>query len=536
MDLINEQRLKGMDYSLKGAISTIAFCVVIEIVFLLGYIFKFLTVSWQPPLIAGVVLVFGVIIYFLCRKNVISWVMPYLVTTTTTLALTIALGFVNPVIRIPFFLIYFYIVFHPAVLLGLSQGLYAVILVDVSYCVMIFATRGLYPDMNIGLELVKLLFFTFITLMLILDFDKNLKRIQNIRRLIGLAEQGDYSVVVKDTERDEIAFLGGSVNKLVESQTGLIRLIIETTKTLSDMSEQMAKTANEMSTSITNIVQTTQGMTQGTTEQFSELDRTIQVGKSLSEISFEVVNNVKKIEESSLNVSKRASSALSQSDVVVQNIELIGNRYSSLITLMNKLQNISSTISKIVETINAISEKINILSLNASIEAARAGEYGRGFSIVADEVKKLADNTQASASEINSIINEMTESITVVMKSGEEVNRAIASGSIEIKSTTDSLRNISNQVLELNTAIKSIKEIISREEKEITNIIGQVERSHTISKDNSSAAEEVLASLEEQSAATQQFSATSEELVAVASKLKDMVKSINLGEKEKKID
>jgi len=534
MDLINEQRSKEMDYTLKGAIATIAYCLIIEFVFLFGWLFKFLYVSYVPPLIAGIVFLFGLALYLLCKKNFVSPLMPYLVTATTTLALTIALGFVNPLIRIPFFLIYFYIVFHPAVLLGLLNGAFAVVLVDLAYLIMIFATRSLYPEMSIGLEVVKLVFFTFITLMLIFNFDRNLKRIRNIRILLGKAEQGDYTVHVHDNEKDEIAFLGHSVNRLVESQSGLIRLIFETTTALSEMSEQMAKTANEMSTSVASIVTTTQNMTDGTNEQFNELDRTIQVGKSLSEISFEVVNNVKKIEEFSLNVTNRASSALSQSDVVVQNIELIGDRYSSLIKLMNKLQDISSAISKIVETINTISEKINILSLNASIEAARAGEYGRGFSIVADEVKKLADNTQASAMEIGTIINEMKDSIRIVTESGEEVKKAIASGSVEIKSTTDSLKSISSRVLELNTAIKNIKDMISREEREITNIIGQVERSHGISKDNSASAEEVLSSLEEQSAATQEFSATSEELVAVANKLKEMVKNITLHDAEKK--
>ena len=192
-------------------------------------------------------------------------------------------------------------------------------------------------------------------------------------------------------------------------------------------------------------------------------------------------------------------------------------------SLMAQLQDTSYAISKIVKNIDAIAEKINILALNASIEAARAGEYGRGFSIVADEIKKLADSSQGSASEIAKIIKQMVESQQTVAESTEEVNTAIKNGSVVIKSTADALTDISSKVLELNTAIKNIKEVIATEEEEITSMIKQIESSHTISEENSTAAQQILASIQEQSAASQEFSASSKELVSMANKLKEMV-------------
>jgi len=523
-----ELREKEKDFTIKSAVATMVLCVMIEIIFVLGLIYKFMVITFTFPLLVALIFLSTVILYFLCRKNIFSPVMPYLITTITALVFSIAFGFVNPAVRIPFFLIYFYIVLHPAMLLGARHGMYAIVLVDLSYIVMVFMTRSRFPDTSIEIEVIKLLFFSFISLFLISQFDKNLKRIQKIRTITAQAEQGNLTVRLTATEKDEISFLGQGINRLLETESKMIKVIGETVNSLTDMSKQVASTANEIATSISEIAQTTQTMNSGITEQFNELEKTITRTKSLEQASYDVVNNVKKIESFSLSVSESASNAIEQSDVVTSNIELIGKRYAYLTSLLTKLQDVSTTINKIIKTMDSISEKINILSLNASIEAARAGEFGRGFSIVADEVKKLADSSQESASEIGKITREMMDSINTVTESTEEVNKAITNGTVVIKSTVESLKGISNMVLELNTAIKNIKDMISQEEGEINDIVRRVESSHSISKDNTAAAEQILASVEEQSAASEQFSATSEQLVAVSKKLKEMIQNFKI--------
>ncbi len=529
MDIIKEEQgIKGRDFSLKGSISTMAFCFLLEIIFILGYMFKFLLMPVIIPIIALAVFIFGFVLYSLLKKNIYSPIMPFLITAVTTSLLSTALGYIDPVIRVPFFLIFFYIIIHPAVFLGRKNGLFAIVVVDLSYLSMILMTRSQYPWLDINIEILKLALLTFIGLMLVSDFDKTLQRIRTMRVAAARAEQGDLTVEITDKETDELSFLAKSFNRIIQSEAELIRLVKNMVESLIDMSQQIASTADEMAGASSEIVHTTQKMTEGINEQYNELDRTITIGKNLSEASFEVVSNVKKIEEFSFGVSDSASSAIGQSEVVINNIELIGKRYDYLTTLMTKVQEISLAINKIVNTMDAIAEKINILSLNASIEAARAGEYGRGFSIVADEIKKLADSSQESASEIGRIIKEMMESIRTVTESTEEVNTAISDGSIVVKSTADAMKVISTNVIELNSAIKNINEMIAKEEEEITNIIKQVEGSHSISRDNSAAAEQILASIQEQSAAAQEFTATSQELVTVSSRLQEMVRKFNV--------
>ncbi len=526
--LSDEQRQKEKHFVYQGAISTMLFSFIVEIIFAVGSVYRFLFVPSSVIIITAACFLFGLIMYVLNRRNVHSWFMSFLITTCTAAVVTFALGSVSPIIRVPFFLIYLYIVLHPSFFLGIINGLYAILFIDVAYLIMIFTTQSKYPETVIGLEIVKLFIFSFISIMLIIDFNSMLSRVKNMRRIIQKAEDGDLTVRFNDQNKDEISFLSLSVNRILDAQTNIIKLIIEIVHSLSAMSEQIAATASEMASSTSEIVQTTQRMTEGINSQFNELDKTIDTGKNLSELSYSIVNDVKKIEDFSVGVSDSASGAISQSDVVINNIELIGKRYGNLTALLAKLGDISLTINKIVNTIDSISEKINILSLNASIEAARAGEYGRGFSIVADEVKKLADSSQVSAAEISRIIKDMMESIKTVSETTNDVNRAIEDGSIVVKSTADSLTGISNRVIELNQLIRNIKEMISKEEGSITSIIQQVEISHNVAKDNSAAAQQILASIQEQSAATEEFSAASEELLSVLNRLKEITQKFKL--------
>lgn len=530
MSANEEIRLKGLNFSKKGSIATMFFCLLIEIVFLFGWLLKFLIVPVIIPVFTAAVFFFALIVYYLTKKGVHSAVIPYSITTLTTVILTLCLSFIEPQLRIPFFVIYFYIVLHPAYLLGMTNGLYAVVLVDIAYGAMVILSQTTYPEINLGLEFVKLIFFTFISFLLIIDFDRDLSRIRQLRSLMDKIEKGDLTVKIEEKKDsfDEISLLEKTLKNLVETEADLIKLILESSKYLNSISTQIASTSNELSTAISEIVSTTQKMTEGVDRQYEELDKSISLGKSLSEISFTVVDNIKKVEGYASNFSTSASSGLNQSDVVIKNIEIIGSRYEYLIGLMAKLHDISNTITKIIETINKISEKINILSLNASIEAARAGEFGRGFSIVADEIKKLADNTQNSAMEIGEIVKEMIDSIKSVAESSEEVRKAIYDGNQVVKSTTESLKTISSAVIELNNAIKNIKNVISREEEEINKMLKQIEDSFNISKDNSSAAEEILASLEQQSAATEEFAATSQELLNITNRLTKMIQNFKI--------
>ncbi len=528
MNSIDNKSLDRNRITMRGSAILMASCTALEVIFFLGYIFKFLLVPGIVPLITALAFLFALFIYILSKKGAAVPSTPYILSTGAVIFLTIGLGFLDPFARIPFFLIYIYIIIMPTLYLGKNIGLYNIFLFDLSYIIMVLITKTYYPNTYIEIELVKAAILTFILWIIISHLGDNIKRIQKISNAVAKASEGDLTIRITDERGDEISRLTQNLNILIQNLSGIVKAVISIAGNLSEMSKHIASTANELATSSSDIVHSTQQFAGATNEQFDELDKTIGLSKNLSEVSFDVVANVKKIEEFSVDVSDNASAGLKQSDIVINNIELIKKKYDYLDSLMQRLQDISSTINKIVTTINTIAEKINILALNASIEAARAGEYGRGFSIVADEISRLADSSQESASEIGKIMNEMMDSIKTVTQGTGEVNKSITDGSVVIRSTVNSLKDISNRVLQLNQAIKDIKKVISNEEEAITEIVKQVEKSFGIARDNAAAAEQILSSLQEQAAASEEFSATSKELISAANQLKQIVEHFQI--------
>ncbi|MDI6740304.1 MAG: methyl-accepting chemotaxis protein [Candidatus Edwardsbacteria bacterium] len=528
MDIRNERREKALDYTLKAAISTMILTTVVGVIMALGWKYKFMEFPVKLTYLVMGDFILALVLFALGKRNVFHYGMSFILSTANILILSYALAYVSPATRFPFFLFYFYIVLHPAMMLGLFNGGCAVLLTDVSYLLMIFLTGKQYPEVSLGLEIAKLVIFTIVSMMLILDMEKNLKRIGIIRKLMGQAEQGDLTQRAIDREKDEIFFLGISLNNMLENEIKIVSLIAEAVQTLVGMSRQISSTAGELTTSIAEIVKTTHEMTDNVKVQQSEMSATLQTAGSLGGISLQTVEQAGKAEQFSGAVSETAASAIGQSDVASRNIGLIRERYQALSEQVKKFQELSSSINRMVESINAISSQINILSFNALIEATNAGEHGRGFSVVADEIQKLAKTTQSSAGGIGALMTGMQESLAQILAGADEVNRAISGGNVQIQAAAESLRDISSRVIELAAAVRAISEMTGREGKDVEKIVKQVGLASGLARDNAAAADRILSALEEQSAASQQFSAMSQELAAVSSNLEGMVRKFKI--------
>jgi hypothetical protein len=225
MDIRNERREKAKDYTLKAAIATMALCAVIAVMMAAGRRYGFLILP--PVVISWLAAGFGVAltVFALCQRGLFHYGMSFMMSASNAIIMCYAMSFISPGLRAPFFLFFVYIVLHPAMLLGAANGLWALFLVDASYLAMVFLTRTAYPGTSVGLEITTVVFFTAVTGMLMAGLQKNLVRIGNIRRLLGLAEGGDLTPRAVDREKDEIHFLGASCNNLLENEIRIIGMI-----------------------------------------------------------------------------------------------------------------------------------------------------------------------------------------------------------------------------------------------------------------------------------------------------------------------
>ncbi|MEH6711941.1 MAG: HAMP domain-containing methyl-accepting chemotaxis protein, partial [Paraglaciecola polaris] len=278
--------------------------------------------------------------------------------------------------------------------------------------------------------------------------------------------QGDLTKRVDVRSTDEIGELGEYFNAFVSKLQGIITEVVESASALSVAAEQMS-----------NVITVT---SDGLNRQNSE---TVQVATAITEMAA----TVEEVARNSQNASDEANSADGKAKLgnqaVAKTIETINELAAEVdnsAVVLEKLKGDSENISAVLDVIKNIADQTNLLALNAAIEAARAGEQGRGFSVVADEVRTLAQRTQSSTSEIEDLISALqkgAESAVVVMqqnrtKAAETVVQAALAGEFleAITQGVTTILDMNNQIAvaaeeqtvvaqEINRSIVSIESI-----------------------------------------------------------------------------
>lgn len=344
-------------------------------------------------------------------------------------------------------------------------------------------------SVNLGM-MVFLLITALLSIITYLIIRSIITPVERITQVISRIEQSkDLTLRCDASTQDELGKIAEHFNSMVGSFQQLIEQVIESVATINTSCKHVSENAMLAS--------------EGVAQQLNETD---MVATAITEMGATIDEIAKTTELAALKAGKTHDNAQSgqlEVEQTIHKIQSLAEQLNSSASVVDELERDSETIGSVLDVIRGIAEQTNLLALNAAIEAARAGEQGRGFAVVADEVRSLAMRTQSSTQEIANIIQTLqsrTRSIVQLMdasqkQGSESAEQAAAAGAL-LKLINNDVRNIMDMSTQIAAAIEEQSMVAAEVNKNVVVIRDIAEESSKAADANASASDELKAQAE----------------------------------------
>ena len=339
----------------------------------------------------------------------------------------------------------------------------------------------------------------------------------------ALYSQGDLTRTILVSSRDEIGEVGIAMNRMQEHLKSLVLNIRQKSALLAQAAGQLGANADQSADSANSVAEAISEVAAGADNQNRTIETVISNVAQNAEDVQRMGQQTAGAADSSKAVAHKAEDGEIAAERAVNQMDQIEETVERSATVVAKLGTMSQEIGHIVETISDIAGQTNLLALNAAIEAARAGESGRGFSVVAEEVRKLAEQSDQAAQQIATLIGGIqteTENAVAVMAAG---TREVRTGAEVVRTAGRSFQEINELVAGVSDQVRGISESFGSLAEGNTQILQAMQDLKAIGETASQQTQNVSAATQEQSAAMQEIASAGHELTRYAEELQQAV-------------
>lgn len=355
-----------------------------------------------------------------------------------------------------------------------------------------------------------------------------IKPLKDLIKQIRKVQSGDFTGSLETKRQDEIGELTSKFNDMIQDLKLMIRGIYkgsdqldQSSKSLSGSSmlaEEAASEANDKIHSLTDGSKRQLQIVQDAAETITQMSAGIEA----------IAENLDEVASSSQIATKMSEDGKQQIEQAVSQMNIIQRAQKDSSRVMQDLDQKSKEIGQILDTITNIANQTNLLALNAAIEAARAGEHGKGFAVVSEEVRKLAEESGNATKRISQLIQEIQSKTSAAVVTINNSSKEVESGIKVIASSGEAFYEIINSIENMSDQINSVTAATEELASGSTQIVTVIEEVKDIAKASANATEEFAGVINNQEALVQEITASTEQLNHMAEELTGLVKTFKI--------